>query len=195
MKNLFEEMRKPPRLSPPNHSAMVTALISGTRGTTRNTARRGAGVSLEEGDNIIAIDVTAESRTAQSTHIIEVTKAEAPPVSGGPLPQPQSFQPSTTSSTSQPDLASSLTGLEWKIRLIFAEPLANGGVRFVFLVPSGEFKIETTPDLMSGEWRPLSDEEFKMIRERNNVDSQDRLNLILPKTEGKQRFLRLMPLR
>ena len=72
------------------------------------------------------IDVTAESRTANPRYIIEVTKAEAPPVSGEPLPQPQSFQTSSASGQSQTDLASSasVSGLgEWKSQLIFAEPL------------------------------------------------------------------------
>ena len=178
----------------PNDSVAAVDIFSGVRGATRRNANRGSQVSLEEGDNIIAIDVTAESRTAQSTHIIEVTKAEAPPVSGGPLPQPQSFQPSsTTSSASQADLAGSSIGLgEGKSRLIFAESLLDGGVRFVFLVPPEELKIETTPDLLSGEWRLLPEDEFQATRESLG-NGQDQLTIILPQAEGKQRFLRLAP--
>ena len=187
------------------HSATVTAtsndagasvdILSGVLGTTRSEAARGPQVSFEEGYNIIAIDVLAESRTNQSTYLIRVTKAEAPPTSGGPLPQPQSFQPSTTSSASQTALADSSAGIgEWKSRLIFAEPLLDGGVRFVFLVPPDELKIEENPDLTSGEWRPLLDDEFQVTRE-SNVDGPDRLTIILPKAAGKQRFLRLTPLK
>ncbi len=72
--------------------------------------------------------------------------------------------------------------------------LPDGGVRFVFLVPTEEFKIEITPDLMSGEWRALADDEVQMIRE-DNGDGQDRLTIILPNAAGKQRFLRLTPLK
>ncbi len=180
----------------PNDSMAAVDIFSGGRGTTRKTARKGPQVSLEEGYNIIAIDVTAESRTAQSTYIIEVTKSEAPPVSGGPLPQPQSFQTSSALSQSQTDLASSAIAIgEWKSRLILAESLLNGGVRFVFAVPAvEEFGIEESPDLPSREWRPLLDDEFKATRE-SNVDGPDRLTIILPKTEGKQRFFRLTPQR
>lgn len=134
----------------------------------------------------------SESRTAQSTYIIEVTKAEDPPVSGGPLPQPQIFQLSATSSASQPILTGSSAGEEWKSRLIFAESLLDGGVRFIFLVPPEEFKIEESRDQPSGEWRPLLDDEFKATRESNG-NGQDRLTVILPEAEGKQRFLRLTP--
>lgn len=65
-------------VDPTVHSATVTAtsndsmaavsIFSGGRGTTRRTSRKGPQVSFEEGDNIIAIDVIAESRTAQSTY-------------------------------------------------------------------------------------------------------------------------------
>ena len=180
----------------PNDAGAAVDILSGVLGTTRSEAARGPQVSFEEGGNIIVIDVTAESRTAQSTYLIRVTKSEAPPTSGGPLPQPQSFQPSTTSSASQTALAGSSIGIgEWKSRLIFAEPLLDGGVRFVFVVPAAEeLKIETTLDLLGGNWRPLLDDEFKATRE-SNVDGQDRLTVILPKTEGKQRFLRLTPQR
>ena len=51
----------------PNDAGAAVDIFSGGRGTTRITARKGPQVSLEEGYNIIAIDVIAESRTAQST--------------------------------------------------------------------------------------------------------------------------------
>ena len=77
--------------------------------------------------------------------------------------------------------------------MIFAEPLLDGGVRFVFAVPSEEFGIEETPDLLGETWRLLPEDEFKMIREirEDNVDSRDRLTIILPKATGERRFLRL----
>ena len=176
------------------HSATVTAtptasmaevdILSGGRGTTRRTARKGPQVSLEEGYNIIAIDVLAESRTAQSTYLIRVTKAEAPPTSGGPLPV---FQAASASSSSAARLG------EWKSQLILAEPLADGGVRFVFAVPNAdEFGIEETPALWGETWRPLPEEEVTILRESNGGGS-DRLTIILPKAAGKQRFLRLTP--
>ena len=181
--------------TPNDSKAAVDILWSSNLAATIRTAKRGSTVSLADGDNFIAIDVQAENGIIQ-TYLVEVTKAEAPPVSGGPLPQPQSFQPSTTSSASQVDLAGSAAGLgEGKSRLIFAESLLDGGVRFVFLVPAAEeFKIETTPDLLSREWRPLADDEFKAVRE--SIDnSKDRLTIILPQVKGKQRFLKLLPLR
>ena len=58
-----------------------------------------------------------------------------------------------------------------------------------------KFEIEEMPNLLSGEWRLSPKDEFKMIREENNVYGQDRLTVILPKAEGKQRFLRLTPQR
>ena len=60
-----------------------------------------------------------------------------------------------------------------------------------------EFGIEETPDLLGETWRLLPEDEFKMIREirEDSVDSRDRLTVILPKAEGKQRFLRLTPQR
>ena len=179
----------------PNDSAATVEIYWANQPASRRTANRGAQVTLEEGYNVIVMDVTAENGFVE-TYFVEVTKAEAPPVSGGPLPQPQSFQPSsTTSSANQADLAGSSIGLrEGKSRLIFAEPLLDGGVRFVFLVPPEELKIETTPDLLGENWRLLPEDEFKATRE-SNVDGQDRLTIILPKAEGKQRFLRLTPQR
>ena len=176
------------------HSATVTAtsndagaavdIFSGGRGTTKRTARKGPQVSLEEGYNIIAIDVLAESRTDQSTYIIEVTKAEAPPTSGGPLPV---FQTASASSASAAGLG------EWKSQLILAEPLPDGGVRFVFAVPDAEeFGIEETPALLRETWMPLPEEEVTILRESNG-NGPDRLTIILPKAAGKQRFLRLTP--
>ena len=180
----------------PNDSKATVNIFWGGRGTTRITAGKGAQVSLKEGYNVIAVDVTAENEDVQ-TYLVRVTKSGAPPVSGGPLPQPQSFQPSsTTSSANQADLAGSSIGLgEGKSRLIFAEPLQNGDVRFIFLVPAAEeLKIETTPDLLLGEWRPLPEDEFQAERESLGT-GQDRLTIILPQAEEKQRFLRLTPQR
>ena len=180
----------------PNHSAATVKIFWASDGAaSKSTASKGPYVALQEGYNIIVIDVEAEDGNVES-YWIEVTRSEAPPVSGGPLPQPQSFQPSTTSSANQADLAGSAAGSgEWKSQLIFAEPLLDGGVRFVFLVPAAEeFKIETTPDLLSGEWRALADDEVQMIRE-DNGDGRDRLTVILPQAEEKQRFLRLTPQR
>ena len=68
----------------------------------------------------------------------------------------------------------------------------------MFAVPAEEVGIEeTTPDLLGETWRPLPEDEFKMIREirEDNVDDQDRLTIILPQAEGKQRFFRLAPLK
>ncbi len=179
----------------PNDSGAAVDIFSGVRGTTRSTADKGPQVSFQEGYNIIAIDVTAENGISRSTYLIEVTKAEAPPVSGGPLPQqPQSFQPLATSSANQPILTGSSDGLEeWKSRLIFAESLLDGDVRFVFLVPPEELKIEETADLLGGNWRPLPEAGVKILRESNGA-GQVRLTIILQKAAGKQRFLRLMPL-
>ncbi len=60
-----------------------------------------------------------------------------------------------------------------------------------------EFEVEETVDLLGETWRPLPEDEFKMIREirEDNVDSQNRLTIILPNAAGKQRFLRLTPLK
>ena len=174
--------------------AVVDILWSSNPAATIHTAKRGSQVSLEEGYNLIVVDVTAENGIVES-YFVEITKAEAPPVSGGPLPQqPQSFQPLATSSANQPILASSAAGLgEWKSRLIFAESLLDGDVRFVFLVPPEELKIEETADLLGGNWRPLPEAGVKILRESNGA-GQVRLTIILQKAAGKQRFLRLMPL-
>ena len=75
---------------------------------------------------------------------------------------------------------------------MLAASLPNGGVRFVFLVPAEEFQIEETVDLLGGNWRPLAKEAFQSTRESIG-QGQDRLTVILPKAEGKHRFLRLTP--
>ena len=127
--------------------------------------------------------------------VVLIGTVRTPPVSGGPLPQPQSFQPSTTSSANQADLAGSSIGIrEGESRLIFAEPLLDGGVRFVFLVPAEEFQMEETDNLLAREWRPLPEDTFQSTRESLG-DGQDRLTIILPEAAGKQRFLRLTPQR
>ncbi len=92
--------------------------------------------------------------------------------------------------------SSSIAGIgERKSRLIFAAPQLNGGVRFVFAVPAvEEFAVEGTVDLLGETWSPLADDEFKAVRE--SIDNnKDRLTIILPKALGKQRFLRLTPLK
>ena len=173
-----------------NDAGATVDILSGGRGTTRRTARKGPQISLEEGYNIIAIDVVAESRTAQSTYLIRVIKAEAPPTSGGPLPV---FQ-STSAVANRSENSASASGIgEWKSQLIFAEPLLDGGVRFVFLVSPEEFKIEETVDLLGGNWQTLLEDKFQATRE--SLGGQDRLTIILPNAAGKQRFLRLTPLK
>ena len=124
--------------------------------------------------------------------VILIGTVGTPLVSGGPLPV---FQ--TASAGANPSASSSSAGGlgEWKSQLIFAEPLPDGGVRFVFAVPAAEeFGIEETSALLGETWRPLPEDEVKMIRE-DNVDERDRLTIILPKAAGKQRFLRLSPLK
>ncbi len=75
---------------------------------------------------------------------------------------------------------------------VYLLPLPDGSVRFAFLVSAEELEIEETPDLLGGDWRPLPDDEVQVIRETNG-NGKDRLTVILPQAEGKQRFLRLMP--
>ena len=180
--------------TPNDLEAAVEIFWASDEAASRETARRGAQVTLEEGYNLIVMDVEAENGRLE-IYFVEVTKAEAPPVSGGPLPQPQSFQPSATSSANQADLAGSSIGLgEGESRLIFAESLPNGGVRFVFLVPAEEFQMEETNNLLAREWRPLPEDTFQSTRESLG-DGQDRLTIILPEAAGKQRFLRLTPQR
>ena len=175
-------------------SAVNVMYKRGGGGNLRWIDSDGSPIALQEGRNRIAVEVTSEDGSIRA-YVIEVTKSEAPPVSGGPLPQLQSFQLSAASGQSQTGLASSATGIgEWKSQFIFAEPLPGGGVRFVFLVPAAkEFEIAESVDLLSGEWRPLLDDEFQATRE--SLGGQDRLTIILPKAEGKQRFLRLTPQR
>ena len=176
----------------PNDSGAAVDIFSGVRGTTRSTAKKGAQVSFQEGYNIIAIDVTAENGISRSTYLIEVTKAEAPPVSGGPLPV---FQSALVGDNPSASSSSSAAGLEIRqSRLIFAESLLDGGVRFVFLVAPEELKIEETTDLLGETWKPLPDNEVKMIREDNGA-GRDRLTVILPNAAGEQKFLRLTPLK
>ena len=102
------------------------------------------------------------------------------------------FQTASVGNKPSADSASSSTVFETgESRLIFAEPLLAGGVRFVFAVPAAEeFGIEETPDLLGETWRLLPEDEFKMIREirEDNVDSQNRLTIILPKAAGKATF-------
>ena len=101
--------------------------------------------------------------------VVLIGTVGTPLVSGGPLPV---FQSASAVANPSESSSSSAAGLgEWKSRLIFAEPLDVGGVRFVFAVPAAEeFGIEETPDLLGETWRPLPEDEFKMIREENNVN-------------------------
>ena len=172
----------------PNDSEATVNIFSGTHGTTRSTASRGAKVILKERYNIIAIDVTAENGSIQ-TYLVEVTRSAPPPPSGGPLPQ--SFQPLAIGNN---PTASSSAGGGWMSRLISADTLQSGGIRFIFIVSAEDFRLEASSNLLFGEWRPLLKDEFKMIRE-DNEEGQDRLTIILPQAEGKQRFLRLTPQR
>ena len=177
--------------TPNDSGAVVEILWSSDRSATARTANRGRQVALSEDYNFIAVDVTAENGDMQS-YVVWVTKAEAPPASGGPLP---AFQSASVGNNPTADSASSSTVLEkGQSQFIFAESLLDGDVRFVFLVPPEELKIETTPDLLGGHWRALPEDEFQSTRE-SNVDGQDRLTIILPKAAGKQRFLRLTPQR
>ena len=163
--------------TPNDSGAVVEILWSSDRSATARTANRGRQVALSEGYNVIAADVTAENGGMQS-YIVVVTKLEAPPVSGGPLPVFQSASVGNKPSAS----SSSAAGIEeWKSRLIFAESLLDGGVRFVFLVPAEE-------------WHPLPEDKFQAARESLG-HGKDRLTIILPKAAGKQRFLRLTPQR
>ena len=104
-------------------------------------------VSLREGDNIIIVEVTVRNGFSRLRYFVEVTKLESPPVLGGPLPL--SCQPSSLADKSS-GAANSPTA-DWKSRLMAADSLPNGGVRFVFLVSAEEFQIEETVDLLSGE--------------------------------------------
>lgn len=174
----------------PNDSNATVNIFSGTRGTTRSTASKGPHVALREGYNVIAIDVIAEKGNVQ-TYLVRVTKSEVPPPSGGPLPQ--SFQPLAVGGNPSA-LASSSSGNGWRIRLISAESLFGGEVRFVFIVPAEEFGLEASSSLLSRKWRLLPDGEFNVLRE-DNGDGRDRLTIILPSANEKQRFLRLMPQR
>ncbi len=175
----------------PNDSAAVVEIFwASDEAASRETARRGAQVTLEEGYNLIVMDVTAENGRLE-IYFVEITKAEAPPVSGGPLPVFQSASVGNKPSAS----SSSAAGIEeWKSQFIFAESLLDGGVRFVFLVPAEEFQIEETDNLLAEEWRPLPEDKFQAARESLG-HGKDRLTIILPKAAGKQRFLRLMPQR
>ena len=53
--------------------------------------------------------------------------------------------------------------------------------------------MEETDNLLAGSWSPLPEDAFQANRESFSA-VQDRLTIILPKAEGKQRFLRLAPL-
>ena len=75
--------------TPNDLESAVDILWASDRAATSLTASRGPRVSLKEGYNFIAVDVTAENGDMQS-YVVWVTKAEAPPTSGGPLPVFQS---------------------------------------------------------------------------------------------------------
>ena len=93
-----------------------------------------------------------------------MTRAEAPTGIGGPLPVFQVQAVDGDNPTA--DSVSSSTVLEkGESRLVFAETLPDGGVRFVFLVSSEEFQMEETVDLLAGEWSPLPEDEFQATKE------------------------------
>ncbi len=152
-------------------------------------------VSLKEGRNIITVDVTAEDGSTR-TYTVFITREAAAQSSEGTSGQSQipsqSFRPLAVGDN-RSALASSFSGGEWS-RLISAETLSESVVRFVFVVSAEEFGIEESFNLLGGEWRLLTDDKVQVIREANE-DGRARLTVILPRTEGKQRFLRLMPQR
>ena len=163
----------------PNNSESTVNILWTSGDSSWADGGQGPQVSLEEGENFIIIDVTARNGFSLLSYFIEVNKLAPPPVSGGPLPL--SFQPSSSATAG-------------KSRLMAADSLPNGGVRFVFLVPAGEFEIEETVDLLGGNWRPLPEDAFQSTRESIG-QGQDRLTVILPIADEKQRFLRLIPRR
>ena len=68
----------------PNDSAVgVEIFWAGDEAASRKTARRGAQVSLEERYNVIVLDVESKNGSGE-TYFVEITKAEAPSVSGVP---------------------------------------------------------------------------------------------------------------
>ena len=162
----------------PNDSEASVSIFWGPPGSTSETGGQGPQASLREGENIIIVEVTAGNGFSRLRYFVVVNKLKAPPVSGGPLPL--SFQPSSAAATAG------------KSRLMAADSLPNGGIRFVFLVHAGEFQIEKTVDLLGGNWRPLPEDAFQSTRESIG-QGQDRLTVILPSAEGKHRFLRLTP--
>ena len=180
----------------PSHSAStVNILPASSNAGGVGGSSGGHRVALKEGRNIITVDVTAEDGSTR-TYAVLITRAESPQSSSsGALWQGEESQ--STAQTFPPlavgKYSDSSSGGVWS-PLVSAAPLLDGGVRFVFIVSAEEVGIEASSSLLGGEWRLLSGEEFKMFRE-DNGDSQDRLTVILPRAEGKQRFLRLMPQR
>ena len=164
----------------PNDSEASISILWNDLGATRETVGNSAQVSLSEGDNGIAIEVTAGDGFSRLFYLVEVNKLAPPPVSGGPLPL--SFQPSSSAMAAG------------KSRLIAAASLPNGGIRFVFLAPNAEVEVESSLDLTAGSWSPLPNSQFQ-IRWQKTFDGQSILTLILPKADEKQRFLRLIPRR
>ena len=180
----------------PSHSAStVNILPASSNAGGVGGSSGGHQVALEEGRNIITVDVTAEDGSTR-TYAVLVTRAAAPQSSSsGAL-----WQGEESKSTAQNFLplvvgkySDSSSGGVWS-HLVSAETLLDGGVRFVFIVSAEEVGIEASSSLLGGKWRLLSGEESKMFRE-DNGDGKDRLTVILPKAEGKQRFLRLAPQR
>ena len=180
----------------PNHSAStVNILPASSNAGGVGGSSGGHRVALKEGRNIITVDVTAEDGSTR-TYAVLITRAESPQSSSsGALWQGEESQ--STAQTFPPlavgKYSDSSSGGVWS-HLMSAETLTDGGVRFVFLVPAEEFQIEEIDNLLVGKWRPLEDDEFTAVRE-SNVDSQDRLTVILPQADGEQRFLRLTPQR
>ena len=174
----------------PNHPASTVSISL----TTMSAGGFSGGhqVDLIPGLNFIRVSVTAEDGSTQA-YLVAVTRRSAPPPpSGGVSGQSQSPAPRTQPLAAEGRSASS--SREWKSRLVSAETLPGGVVRFVLTAPAGEVRLETSSSLLSAEWGLLSGDEIKMIRE-DNGDGQVRLTVIVPRANEKQRFLRLSPQR
>ena len=176
----------------PNHPASTVNISLTTISAGGFSGGHSMNMNLSPGLNFIQVSVTAEDGSTRDYLVAVTRRAAPPPPSGGVSGQSQSPAPRTQPLAAEGRSASS--SREWKSRLVSAETLSGGVVRFVLTAPAGEVRLETSSSLLSEEWRLLSGDEIKMIRE-DNGDGQDRLTVILPKAEGKQRFLRLTPQR
>ena len=171
----------------PSHSASTVNISQSTMSAGGFSG--GHRVDLRSELTFIRVSVTAEDGSTRD-YFVDVTRLPAP--SGGVSGQSQSPAPRTQPLAAEGRSASS--SREWKSRLVSAETLSGGVVRFVLTAPAREVRLETSSSLLSAEWRLLSGDEIKMIRE-DNGDGQVRLTVILPRANEKQRFLRLSPQR